>query len=53
MRKIWFFFDIFLHFNRRSSPIKSLCFLLVMLILGAVLLVKMFQLFIPFTYIAF
>jgi hypothetical protein len=53
MRKIIYFFDIFLHFSKSASPIKSLCFFLVMQILGIVLFIKAFQIFIPFTYIAF
>jgi hypothetical protein len=53
MRKIIYFFDIFLHFSKRASPIKSLFFFVVMLILGIVLFVKALQIFIPFTYIAF
>ena len=53
MRKFFHFFEIFAHFRKRTSPIKSLCFLFVMLILGVVLFVKALQIFIPFTYIAF
>ena len=53
MRKVIHLFEIFFHFRRKTSTIKSLAFLLVMLILGLVLLVKVLQIFIPFTYIAF
>ena len=53
MRKLIHFFEIFSHFSKKTSPLKALCFFLVMIILGVVLLVKALQIFIPFTYIAF
>jgi hypothetical protein len=53
MSKFLYLFEIFSHFSKKESAIKSISFLLVMLILGIVLLVKALQIFIPFTYIAF